>query len=172
MCHVIITPFRRRAGDAFSRLTWPNPRSLFAHPWLASVRFPVQQGTGGPVFRISRLASVARSRPPPQLQLDHLKSNMVYTKSQFSHVPDFPTDTNAWSFLLNHPLGFPAPVPDHVMFVDGLTGFKRTRYEFLERVELAAAALTTARGGLGLKPTDVVAVLSGNCLVITTSLRY
>jgi len=125
------------------------------------------------VFRISRLASVARSRPqPPQLQLVHPKSNMVYTKSQFSHVPDFPTDTNAWSFLLHHPLGLPAPLPDHVMFVDGLTGFKRTRYQFLERVELAGAALITARGGLRLKPTDMVAVLSGNCLVVTTSLRY
>jgi len=58
------------------------------------------------------------------------------------------------------------------MFINGLTGFKRTRYQFLERVELAGAALTTSRGGLGLKPTDVVAVLSENSLVITTSLRY
>lgn len=58
------------------------------------------------------------------------------------------------------------------MFVDGLTGFKRTRYEFIERVELAGAALTTSRGGLGLKPTDMVAVLSENCLVIVGSLLY
>ena len=55
------------------------------------------------------------------------------------------------------------------MFIDGLTGFKRTRYEFIERVELAGAALTTSRGGLGLKPTDMVAVVSENCLVIIPS---
>ena len=105
----------------------------------------------------------------PQLRLD---SNMVYTKSHFSHFPDFPTDTNAWSFLVNHPLGLPAPLPDHIMFIDGLTGFQRTRYQFLGRVELAGAAFTTSRGGLGLKPTDMVAVLSENCLVIISSLRY
>lgn len=52
------------------------------------------------------------------------------------------------------------------MFIDGLTGFKRTRYEFIERVEIAAAALTTSQGCLRLLPTDKVAVLSENCLVI------
>jgi hypothetical protein len=51
------------------------------------------------------------------------------------------------------------------MFIDGLTGFKRTRYEFLERVGIAAAALTTSQSGLQLEPTDIVAVLSENCLV-------
>jgi len=46
------------------------------------------------------------------------------------------------------------------------TGFKRTRYEFIERVEVAATALSTSQGCLGLGPTDIVAVLSENCLVI------
>jgi len=94
-------------------------------------------------------------------------SNMVYIKPYFTHFPDFPKDTNAWSFHLNHPLGLlPAPLPDHVMFIDGLTGFRRTRYEFLDRVELSAAALTSSQGGPQLEPTDMVAVLSENCLVI------
>jgi hypothetical protein len=89
---------------------------------------------------------------------------MVYVKTYFPHFPDFSRDTNAWSFFLNHPLGLPAPLPDHVMFIDGLTGVKRTRYEFIERVEAAGAALTTSRG-VGLQPTDMVAVLSENCMV-------
>lgn len=58
------------------------------------------------------------------------------------------------------------------MFIDGLTGFKRTRYEFLERVETVAAALTTSQGGLRLRPTDMVAVLSENCLVIIDFVPY
>ena len=164
------------------------PVLCISHRWH---RFPVQQGTAYPprwhrscgcvvVWSCGRavaptaFTAVVRyiyRAVAPQLRLDHLKSNMVYTKSHFSHFPDFPTDTNAWSFLVNHPLGLPAPLPDHVMFIDGLTGFKRPRYQFLERVQLAAAALTTSRGGLGLKPTDMVAVLSENCLVIITSLQ-
>jgi len=52
------------------------------------------------------------------------------------------------------------------MFIDGLTGFTTSRYEFLERVEIAAAALTTSQGDLTLKPTDMVAILSENCLAI------
>jgi len=58
------------------------------------------------------------------------------------------------------------------MFIDGLTGFKRTRYEFIERVEVAAAVLTTSQGGLRLEPTDMVAVLSENCLVIISFVPY
>jgi len=58
------------------------------------------------------------------------------------------------------------------MFIDGLTGFKRTRYEFLDRVEVAAAALTTSQGGLRLEPTDMVAVLSENCLVNISFVPY
>ena len=58
------------------------------------------------------------------------------------------------------------------MLIDGLTGFKRTRYEFIERVEAAAAALTTSQDGLRLEPTDMVAVLSENCLVIISSIPY
>lgn len=58
------------------------------------------------------------------------------------------------------------------MFIDGLTGFKRTRYEFIERVEIAATALTTSQGCLGLEPTDIVAVLSENCLVNIGSIPY
>lgn len=92
---------------------------------------------------------------------------MVYIKSYLPPLPDFPKDTNAWSFFLNNPFGLPAPLPDHVMFIDGLTGLKRTRYEFIERVETAGAALTVSRGGPRLKSTDMVAVLSENCLVIT-----
>ena len=97
---------------------------------------------------------------------------MVYIESHFTRFPDFPSDTNAWSFFLNHPFGLPAPLQDHVMFIDGLTGFKRTRYEFIERVEIAATALSTSQGCLGLEPTDTVAVLSENCLVIIGFIPY
>ena len=97
---------------------------------------------------------------------------MVYIKPYFPDLPHFPPDTNAWSFLSNYSFGLPTPVEDHVMFIDGLTGFKRTRYEFLERVEIAAAALTTSQGGLRLQPTDMVAVLSENSLVNITFVPY
>ena len=113
--------------------------------------------------------AVAWARPYP---CKIYPSNMVYIKSYFSHFPDFPSDTNAWSFLLNHPLGLPAPLQDHVMFIDGLTGLRRTRYEFIERVEIAAAALTTSRGCLRLEPADRVAILSENCLVIIGFIPY
>ena len=144
--------------------TLPNPGSLLTRTGSA------HHGTGArvpllPVCSriVSIIVAVVWARPCP---CKIYPSNMVYIKSKFSHVPDFPSDTNAWSFLLNHPLGLPAPLQDHVMFIDGLTGFRRTRYEFIERVEIAAAALTTSQGCLRLQPTDTVAVLSENCLVI------
>ena len=52
------------------------------------------------------------------------------------------------------------------MSIDGLTGFTTSRYQFLERVEIAAAALTTSQGDNALKPTYMVAVPSEICLVI------
>lgn len=65
--------------------------------------------------------------------------------------------------------------PDYVLHIDGLTGLKRTRKEFDERVLLGLTALTapTLKGGLGLNGSagDIVGVLSFNCLVgIQTSI--
>lgn len=59
--------------------------------------------------------------------------------------------------------------PDYVLHIDGLTGYKRTRKEFDERVLLGLTVLTapTSKGGLGLSGAsrDVVGVLSYNCMV-------
>ncbi|KAK7682380.1 hypothetical protein QCA50_014585 [Cerrena zonata] len=62
--------------------------------------------------------------------------------------------------------------PDYVLHIDGVTGQKRTRKEFDERVLLGLTALAapTSRGGLGLDGGvgDVVGILSFNCLDYVT----
>ena len=66
--------------------------------------------------------------------------------------------------------GFKTPGrDDYVLHIDGLTGHRRTRKEFDERVLLGLTALTApnSRGGLGLSngAGDVVGLLSYNCMV-------
>jgi len=58
-------------------------------------------------------------------------------------------------------------MPDYVMYIDGITGQTRTRYEILERVYDGATALGAPKeaGGLGFTSNDIVAIMSDNCLV-------
>lgn len=90
---------------------------------------------------------------------------MVLVNTKFHAVPAFPA-MNVYSFLLNHPLGQPAPLKDHVLHIDGLTGHSRTRYQFLERVAHVGFGLGAPKPeGIGLLPGDMVAIISENCLV-------
>jgi acyl-CoA synthetase (AMP-forming)/AMP-acid ligase II len=58
-------------------------------------------------------------------------------------------------------------VPDHVLYIDGLSGQKRTRGEFKARVALARTALGSKveQGGIGLDSESMIAILSENCIV-------
>ena len=79
-------------------------------------------------------------------------------------MPDVPA-TNYHTFLFGVPLQ--SDMPDHVMHIDGLTGQKRTRSEFLERMYDGATALGSRKitGGLGFSSNDMIGILSDNCLV-------
>jgi len=86
---------------------------------------------------------------------------MVHVKSLLPDPPTF-SPTNIHTLLLEY-----RDVPDHVLYIDGLTGQKRTRNEFKIRVALARTALgsNSEQGGLGLDSGSMVAILSENCMV-------
>lgn len=84
-------------------------------------------------------------------------------KSPFPEVPPLP-DQNVHDLLFN---SVRLPEKDYVLHVDGLTGEKRTRSEFVERVRVGASALCQPQpegpgvGGEG----EIVGILSHNSLV-------
>ena len=84
-------------------------------------------------------------------------------QSPYPEVPPFP-DRNV-TYLFNNPEE--PSENDHVLHVDGLTGEERTKNQFFERVYDGATALAAhpSKGGLGLGPSDMVGILSHNCLV-------
>ena len=86
---------------------------------------------------------------------------MVHVKSFLPDPPTLPP-TNIAAFLLGS-----NEVPDHVLYIDGESGQKRTRNEFKARVGLTRTALGSKvdEGGLGLDSQCMVAILSENCMV-------
>lgn len=88
----------------------------------------------------------------------------MYLKSPFPPVPPLPP-TNYHNVVFQRP--GQESIPDHIMQIDAVTGQKRTRAEFIERIYDGATALGASReaGGLGLTPNDMVGILSDNCLV-------
>lgn len=87
---------------------------------------------------------------------------MVF-KSPFPDVPPLP-DQNIHNFIFDKDR---IPAEDYVVHIDALTGEKRTRDEFLDRVRLAATALCQPRPeGPGIDGgRDIVGILSHNSLV-------
>ena len=87
---------------------------------------------------------------------------MVF-KSPFPEVPPL-LDQNVHDFIFNPER---LPEKDYIIHIDGLTGKKRTRSEFLEQVRVAATALNLPQpegpgiGGEG----EIVGILSHNSLV-------
>ena len=75
-------------------------------------------------------------------------------KSPFPVPPTLPP-VNVHNFL------FGREIPDHVCQVDGITGEKRTKNEFVERVLDGATGLSHLLGD----GDEVIAVLSDNCMV-------
>ena len=86
-------------------------------------------------------------------------------QSPYPEVPPFP-DRNV-TYLFNNPEEEADPENDFVIHIDGVTGEKRTKIQFFERVYDGATALAASpsKGGLGLLPSDMVGILSHNCLV-------
>lgn len=86
-------------------------------------------------------------------------------QSPYSEIPPFP-ERNV-TYLFNDPES-PSD-SDHVLHVDGLTGEQRTKSQFFERVYDGATALcaSPSQGGLGLTSSDMVGILSHNCMVST-----
>ena len=95
----------------------------------------------------------------------------MYLKSEYPAVPPTP-DRNVHDYIFNTAT---KDTPDLVVHVDVLSGRKRTRKEFEERVRDAATALgaPVSDGGMGLsgEAGDIVGICSGNCMVSTPARR-
>lgn len=88
----------------------------------------------------------------------------MYLQNPYPPVPTLPV-TNYHNVLFRAPER--SNIPDHVMHIDALTGQKRTRLEFIERMYDGATALGAAKnaGGLGLSSNNIIGIMSDNCLV-------
>jgi len=88
----------------------------------------------------------------------------MYLRSAYPPVSPIPP-TNYHNLLFRGP--GQANITDHVMQIDGVTGQKRNRYEFIERVHDGATALGASKefGGLGLTSNHMIGIMSDNCLV-------
>ncbi|KIJ53944.1 hypothetical protein M422DRAFT_153797 [Sphaerobolus stellatus SS14] len=91
----------------------------------------------------------------------------MYIRSPYPPVPSYPP-TNYHNVLFCTPEQ--KAIPDHVMFVDALSGFQRKRLEFIEWVYDAATALGAdkTRGGLGLTSDNMVGIFADNCMEYMT----
>lgn len=90
----------------------------------------------------------------------------MYLTSRFSPIPPFP-NKNIEEILFNFP--GQEGLPDHTLHIDALTGRRRSKKEFAERVRDASTALGSpaSDGGLGLsgEAGDIVGICSTNCMV-------
>ena len=88
----------------------------------------------------------------------------MYLRSPYPPLPVLP-HTNYHNFLFRG--SQQADIPEHVMHIDGITGQKRTRSEFVDRMYDGATALGAEKnaGGLGFSSRDMIGILSDNCLV-------
>ncbi|KAJ3484237.1 hypothetical protein NLI96_g5759 [Meripilus lineatus] len=93
----------------------------------------------------------------------------MYLTSRFSPIPPFP-NKNIEEILFNFP--GQEGLPDHTLHIDALTGRRRSKKEFAERVRDASTALGSpaSDGGLGLsgEAGDIVGICSTNCMEYIT----
>jgi acyl-CoA synthetase (AMP-forming)/AMP-acid ligase II len=90
---------------------------------------------------------------------------MTVHTSILPDIPPWPQE-NCYDIAVNRPEM--ATWPDYTLHIDAITGERRTRREFIRRVEDGATALASPEkyGGLGLTPKDgFVGIMSENCLV-------
>ncbi|KAF8523329.1 hypothetical protein BU17DRAFT_43935 [Hysterangium stoloniferum] len=91
----------------------------------------------------------------------------MYLHSPYPSIPPLPP-TNYHNLLFRTP-GQRA-LADHTMHIDAVTGQRRTRSGFIERVYDAATALGAdkSRGGLGFGQGHMIGIMSDNCLEYIT----
>jgi len=91
----------------------------------------------------------------------------MHLSSLFPPIPDLPSPTNYYSFLVDRPEV--ERWPNYTVYIDGVTGESIRIRPLLDRIETAATGLaaSSAEGGLGLHGGDghLVGLLSENCLV-------
>ncbi|CCA76502.1 probable phenylacetyl-CoA ligase [Serendipita indica DSM 11827] len=85
---------------------------------------------------------------------------MVHVKSLLPEPPSAPI-INISTFLLER-----EGIPDHILFINSLTGEAWTRARFIDRVRRLQCLLPTARaqGGFDVHSSEMVAVFSENCI--------
>lgn len=90
----------------------------------------------------------------------------MYLKSPYPPPPEVPSK-NYFALTLDLVAQNPSPEPDHVLYIDAISGEERTKSQFYERVYDTATALGAPKekGGLGLNKNHIVGILSHNCLV-------
>ena len=97
----------------------------------------------------------------------------MYHKSMYPDVPDFPPQ-NIHHYLFHRPEQ--KEWKDHTLYVDAVTGRKRSYREFYERIMDGATALGSPLDGncLGLKGEDgeIVGILGANSMVRPNMRRW
>ncbi|KAI0699126.1 hypothetical protein BC835DRAFT_1405225 [Cytidiella melzeri] len=92
---------------------------------------------------------------------------MVYFASKFPSPPPVP-NANIYELLFNSPTPTGEPTPDHALYIDIVSGRKRTFYEHKELIRDGATALGApiSQGGLGLSAQggDMIGIYSHNCM--------
>lgn len=90
----------------------------------------------------------------------------MYLKSSYPPPPNLPPK-NYFQLTLDLIAQIPTPEPDHVLYINAVSGEERTKSQFLERIYDTATALGAPKekGGLGLNKDHIVGILSHNCLV-------
>jgi hypothetical protein len=96
----------------------------------------------------------------------------MHLTSPYPPIPDLPSPTNYYSFLVDRPEV--KKWPNYTVYIDGMTGKSIRLRPFFDRVDMAATGLAAsgAIGGLGLRSEDghSVGLLSENCMVSTLPL--
>lgn len=96
----------------------------------------------------------------------YLRPLTMYMKSLYPSVPQTPNSNYHHALFSNSEQG---DSPDYTLHIDGLTGRKRSRKEFDERMKDGATTLAAPldQGGLALdgQSGHVVGIISTNCLV-------
>ncbi len=90
----------------------------------------------------------------------------MHLKSPFPQLPPIP-DANVHEYMFNTPEV--QNLADYTLYIDAVTGRKRSWYDFRDTVYDGATALgaPVSQGGLGLNRDDgdIVGIFSHNCMV-------
>ncbi|CAG8698834.1 2205_t:CDS:10, partial [Acaulospora colombiana] len=154
-CSEGIVGYYRVAKSRNANLTLANflPRKSTPHSTATTTSHRLFRNSS---YRKQRVKHCSRGR----------HETMVHVKSFLPDPPELPP-TNIHAFFIE-----PRETvdKDYVFLIDGLTGEQWTRSYFKERVDRARTALDMGveRKGLGLVQSNMVAILSENCIEYVT----